>query len=59
VWGPTGEAETVEEKVMLAYAEDVLKQTIEHMTSFDPEWKVPEGFFLDSIERRRRRRRRE
>lgn len=32
---------------MLAYGEDVLKRTIEHMTRFDPEWKVPEGFFPD------------
>lgn len=29
----------------LAYGSDVLQRTIQHMTEFDPSWKVPVGFF--------------
>jgi hypothetical protein len=31
--------------IKLAYGEDVLQQTIKHMTDFDSSWKLPDGFF--------------
>ncbi|CZR58475.1 related to salicylate 1-monooxygenase [Phialocephala subalpina] len=34
------------ERVDLAYSEDVLQRTVQLMTEFDPSWKLPEGFFL-------------
>jgi len=33
------------ERVELAYSEDVLQRTVQLMTEFDPSWKLPEGFF--------------
>jgi salicylate hydroxylase len=31
--------------VRLAYGHDVVKRTVKTMTEFDPEWKLPDGFF--------------
>jgi hypothetical protein len=35
----------VKDYLNIAYGGDVLEQTIATMSSFDPEWKVLEGFF--------------
>lgn len=34
----------------MCFTEDILERTIEHMTAYDPEWKVPEGFFTQQVE---------
>ena len=31
--------------VKLAYGHDTVKRTVEVMTGFDPEWRLPDGFF--------------
>jgi salicylate hydroxylase len=31
--------------VKLAYGHDIVKRVVQVMTEFDPEWKLPEGFF--------------
>lgn len=31
--------------VRLAYGHDIVKRTVKTMTEFDPEWKLPDGFF--------------
>lgn len=32
--------------VRLAYGHDTVKRTVKTMTEFDPDWKLPDGFFL-------------
>lgn len=32
--------------VRLAYGHDIVKRTVKTMTEFDPEWKLPKGFFV-------------
>jgi hypothetical protein len=36
---------TGDEIIRLAYGADVLQRTIQHMTDFDPSYKIPDDFF--------------
>ena len=36
---------SMDDMVKLAYGHDNLKRNVSVMTKFDPEWKLPEGFF--------------
>ncbi len=35
---------------MLEYSDCVLQKTIDEMTKYDPEWKLPDDFFPASVE---------
>jgi hypothetical protein len=34
--------------VNLAFIPDVVKRTVQTMTEFDPNWRLPEGFFVEA-----------
>lgn len=38
-------AASVDDIKAICMGEDVVQRTVEHMTAFDPLWKIPEGFF--------------
>jgi hypothetical protein len=42
---------TIREKKQLAFASDTVQQTLEHMTVFDPTFKLPGGLFLTDGEK--------
>lgn len=38
-------AASVDDIKAICMGEDVVQRTVEHMTAFDPSWKIPDGFF--------------
>lgn len=40
---------SVDDIKAICMGEDVLERTVEHMTAYDPEWKIPEGFFRTKV----------
>lgn len=39
-------SENVTDMLNLAYIPDVLKRTVQTLTEFDPNWTLPEGYFI-------------
>ncbi len=36
--------------IELAFVPDVLQRTVQTMTEYDPEWKLPDRFFVDGTD---------